>query len=108
MKLQVGDQVKITLGKDRGKTGKIEKVFPKKNAVLVTGINVFKKHLKAQGQDKPGGIIDVTRPLNIAKVALICPKCHQSTRVGYQGESRKKIRLCRKCQKPLTSRGKSK
>ena len=45
MKLKVGDQVKITLGKDRGKTGKIEKIFPKKNAVLVTGINVFKKHL---------------------------------------------------------------
>lgn len=101
MKLKVGDTVKVTLGKDRGKTGKIEKVLPKHNALVVAGVNLYKKHLKSQGEKKPGGIIDITKPLNIAKVALICPKCHQQTRISYQGEGRKKVRLCRKCQKPI-------
>lgn len=101
MKLKVGDTVKVTLGKDRGKTGKIEKVLPKHNTLVVGGVNLYKKHLKSQGEKKPGGIIDITKPLNVAKVVLICPKCHQPTRVGYQGEAKKKTRICRKCSKPI-------
>jgi len=101
MKLKVGDTVKVTLGKDRGKTGKIEKVLPKHNTLVVSGVNLYKKHLKSQGEKKPGGIIDITKPLNTAKVVLICPKCHQPTRVGYQGKAKKKIRICRKCSKPI-------
>ena len=101
MKLKVSDTVKILLGKDRGKTGKVEKVFPKKNVVLVTGINIYKKNLKSQDKDKPGGIIDITKPLDVAKVSLICPRCHLQTRVGYQGTGQKKIRICRKCGQPI-------
>jgi large subunit ribosomal protein L24 len=103
MKLKIGDTVKIILGKDRGRTGKVEKILPKKASVIVTGINVYKKHLKSKGQDQPGGIIDITRPLSVAKVALICPKCKIPTRVGYQGSGNQKIRICRKCQQPITS-----
>jgi len=101
MKLKINDTIKVTLGKDRGKIGKIEKIFPKKNAILVSGVNIYKKHLKAQGENKPGGIVDLPKPLNIAKVALICHKCHQPTRIGFQGQAKKKVRICRKCQKPL-------
>ncbi|MFC1627094.1 50S ribosomal protein L24 [Patescibacteria group bacterium] len=103
MKLKLQDTVKITLGKDRGKTGKIEKVLPKKNAVIVTGVNVYKKHLKSKDQKQPSSIIDITKPLDVAKVALICPKCHLQTRVGYQGEAKKKVRICKKCKKPIDS-----
>lgn len=100
MKLKIGDTVKVTLGKDRGKTGKIEAVLPKRNSVVVAGTNMYKKHVKRSG-DKAGQIVDLARPLNAAKVALICPHCHQPTRVGYQGEGKKKTRICKKCKKNL-------
>lgn len=101
MKLKIGDQVKVMLGKDRGKLGKVEAVLPQKDSVVVTGVNMYKKHIKKQGQDKPGGIIDLTKPLNVAKVALICPKCHLITRVGFTGIGKQKVRICKKCQQPL-------
>lgn len=100
MKLKIGDTVKVTLGKDRGKTGKIEAVLPKRNSVVVAGTNMYKKHVKRSG-DKAGQIVDLARPLNAAKVALICPHCHQPTRVGYQGEGNQKTRICKKCKKNL-------
>ena len=108
MKLKVGDTVKITLGKDSGKTSKIEKIFPKKGIVLVTGINMYKKHLKSKDQNKPSSIIDITKPMLPSKMALICPSCHLQTRVGYQGVGAKKIRICKKCQKPIDTKIKSK
>ena len=100
MKLKIGDTVKVTLGKDRGKTGKIEAILPKRNSVVVAGANMYKKHVKRSG-DKAGQIVDLTRPLAVSKVALICPHCHQPTRVGYQGEGKKKLRICKKCGKKL-------
>lgn len=101
MKFKVGDTVKITLGKDRGKTGKIEKVLPKSQAVIVTGLNLYKKHLKARGEGKPGSLVDLPRPLTLAKISLICPKCHEVTRIGFEGQAKKKIRICKKCTKPI-------
>jgi len=100
MKFKKGDEVIVTLGKDRGKRGKIEAVFPKKQEVLVSGVNIYKRHLKPRGEGKPGGIIDITKPLSVAKIALICPKCGKPTRVGYQLETKEKaakLRICRKC-----------
>lgn len=97
MKLKKGDEVSITAGKDRGKRGKIEAVFPKRQAVLVAGVNIYKRHLKPRGPDKPGGIIDITKPLNLAKVALVCPKCARPTRIGYQRKGVEKLRFCKKC-----------
>lgn len=100
MKLKVGDTVKVTLGKDRGRTAKIEKILPKRNSVVVTGVNLYRRHLK-KSADKAGQIVERARPLNVAQVALICPHCHQPTRVGYQGEGKKKLRICKKCGKKL-------
>lgn len=98
MKIHKGDTVKVTVGKDKGKTGKVEKVFPKLNKVLVPGVNIYKKHLKKQGENKPGGIIDLVKPLLINKVALICPKCHLQTRIGYKiSREAGKARRCQKC-----------
>lgn len=101
MKLKLGDTVKILIGKDKGQTGKIEKIIPKTNSVIVAGVNQYKKHLKQKDQNKPGGIIDITKPLFISKVALVCPHCKKSTRVGYQGEKTKKVRICKKCHKNI-------
>lgn len=99
MKLKKGDQVIIIVGKDKGRKGKIEKVLPKQNKVLIPGINVYKKHTKPRGERQPGGIIDVVKPLPASNVALLCPKCGKQTRIGYQiGKNKSKTRICRKCQ----------
>lgn len=97
MKLLKGDEVKIVLGKDKGKTGKIEKVFAGENAVLVGGVNQYKRHMKARSQGQTSEIVTITKPLSVAKVQLICPKCKKITRVGYMMEKGKKVRVCRKC-----------
>jgi len=87
MKLKIGDTVKVTLGKDRGKTGKIEAVLPKRNSVVVAGANMYKKHVKRQG-DKAGQIVELARPLNAAKVALLCPTA--TSRHGLATRARQK------------------
>lgn len=102
MKFKKGDEVKITGGKDRGKTGKIEKVFPDEGLVLIPGVNMYKRHVKARDPRKPSGIIDVVRPLPLGRVALVCPKCHEITRVGFTFDDGKKVRVCRKCESRLT------
>jgi len=101
MKFKLNDTVKIILGKDRGKTGKIEAILAKTNQVIVPGVNMYKKHAKKQGDKQPGGILDLPRPLALSKIALICPHCHLQTRIGFEGVKNKKLRICKKCQKPL-------
>ena len=102
MKFRKGDEVKITSGKDKGKTGKIEKVFPGLDMVLVPGINTYKRHLKQRDPRRPAGIIDIVKPLHVGAVALVCPKCNQPTRIGFVFENGKKARVCKKCESRLT------
>jgi len=99
MKIKKGDKVKITLGKDRGKTGSVDRVFLKEQKVLVGGLNVYKKHLKPRGEKdkKSAGIVSLSRPLDISKVALICPKCGKPVRVGYEKLGEEKVRICKSC-----------
>jgi len=102
MKLKVGDTVKITGGKDKGRQGKIDRVLPTDTKVVIKGINIYKRHVKPQGKDKPGGIVEVERPLSVANVAIICSKCNQVTRVGYKvTKGGGKVRICKKCQADL-------
>lgn len=108
MKLKKGDNVKVVAGKDKGKTGKVEKVMPKINKVLVSGVNLYKKHLKARSGRQKSEIITLTKPLPFANVRLICPKCNLETRVGFKivgglpaGKAGKKLRICRKCEKEI-------
>jgi len=101
MKLKKGDLVKIVLGKDKGKTGKVEKVFSKIQKVLVTGINQYKRHLKARSQGQSSEIVTITKPMNLGSVALLCPHCKLPTRIGFRIEKNDKIRVCRKCDKKI-------
>lgn len=101
MKLKKGDKVKVMVGKDRGRQGVIEKVYQKDESVLLMGINVYKKHVKKSEQMPKGGIVDVPRPLNVAKVMFICPKCNKPTRIGYKRQNEKKVRFCKRCESIL-------
>ena len=100
MKLKIGDTVKIVAGKDKGREGKIEMTLPKKDSVVVPEVNMYKKHVKGQ-QGQKGGMYDLPRPLNVAKVALICPNCKKVTRVGFSIIKSEKVRVCRKCKKQI-------
>jgi len=97
MKIKKGDKVKVMTGKDKGKEGKVERVYKKSGKVLVANINLYKRHVKKSDKIPQGGIIDVPRPLDVAKVMLICPKCGKLTRVGFKVEKDKKYRICKKC-----------
>jgi large subunit ribosomal protein L24 len=97
MKIKKGDTVLVTTGKDRGKQGKVERIFPQEGTVLLPGINQYKKHRKPQGESRSGEILTLDRPLVVSKVSLICPRCKQPTRVGYKFINNKKVRVCRKC-----------
>lgn len=101
MKFKVGDEVKVTLGKDKGKTGKIEKVMPKEEKVVVAGVNMYKKHIKPNMQGQAGSIVERIRPLATSKVALVCPKCKKITRIGFILDGKEKKRICKKCKANL-------
>lgn len=98
MKFKKGDEIIVTIGKDKGRKGKIEKVFPTLSRVLVPGINAYKRHMKRRDDKHPGGIIEMFRPIAVGKIALVCPKCGKQTRVGYIVSAKEKYRICRKCE----------
>lgn len=104
-KFQVGDKVKVRAGKDKGREGQIEKIYPKKDKALVPELNIYKKHVKNQpGQE--GGIFEVPRPYPVSKLAIVCPKCKEETRVGFKKVGKEKVRFCKKCGKEIETKNK--
>lgn len=97
MKLKKGDTVKVILGKDSGKLGKIEKVFSKTGKILVEGVNQYKRHVKSNVPSKKSEIITINKPLPVTNVELLCPKCKKPTRVGIKVLKDSKVRVCKKC-----------
>jgi large subunit ribosomal protein L24 len=96
MKLKKGDTVVVTAGKDKGKEGKITKVIPKENKVIVEGINVAKKSVKPNGQFE-GGIIDIEKPIDASNVMIKDPKTGKPTRIGHTvDKDGKKVRITKK------------
>lgn len=88
-------------GKDKNKTGKVIKVFPKEGSMLVEGLNMFKKHSRAREAGKKGETIIIPKPVKGSIARLICPSCRKITRVGYKLEADIKVRICKKCHKTL-------
>jgi large subunit ribosomal protein L24 len=98
MKIHKDDTVLVIAGKDRGKKGKVRFAYPRKQQVIVEGINFIKKHSKARGQARQAGIIDLEAPLHVSKVMLLCAKCNKPGRVGFKRlEDGRKVRFCRAC-----------
>ena len=97
MRIKKGDNVQVLSGNDKGKTGEVLEVIPKANKVVVKGVNVRKKHVKARRQGEESGIISVECSVPVSKVNVVCPKCGKATKVGYSIEKDKKVRICKKC-----------
>lgn len=106
MKIKKGDTVKMLYGKDAGRQGPVVAVDTKKEKVVVEGLNIYKKHIKGDGRTKVSEIINVTKPVPVSKVMLVCPSCNKPTRVGYKMEDDDKVRVCKKCGKKIESQEK--
>ncbi|MDP3004045.1 MAG: 50S ribosomal protein L24 [Candidatus Azambacteria bacterium] len=98
MRIKKGDNIIVISGKDRGKRGKIIKVLPDNEKVIVENINLKKKHQRPKTGGKKGEKIEVPRPIPSSTVALICKNCGKPTRIGRRvSPNGKKIRICKKC-----------
>jgi len=94
------DQVKVLAGKDRGKSGRVLRVFPGRSRAVVENINRIKRHTRANPQRNiQGGIVEREAPIHISNLKVICPECSQAVRVGYQILSDgSKVRICKSCE----------
>jgi large subunit ribosomal protein L24 len=102
MNIRKNDTVLVVAGKDKGKRGKVRFAYPKKNNVIVEGINFIKKHSRARGQVRQAGIIDLEAPIAVSNVRLLCAKCNNPTRVGFTYlEDGRKVRICRRCKEVI-------
>ena len=98
--IRKNDNVVVTTGKDRGKRGRVMRVDPDKNRVVVEGVNIIKRHTKPNPQrNVKGGVVEREAGLHASNVQLVCPECGKPTRIGKRilGDGRK-VRICRKCE----------
>lgn len=98
-KIRKNDKVMIIVGKEKGKIGKVLKLFPKTERVLIEGVNKVKRHSKGNPyKGEAGGIQEKENPMHMSNVTLVCDNCTKPTRVGYKIiDADKKVRFCKKC-----------
>lgn len=104
MKIRKSDNVYIITGKEKGKTGVVEAVFPRSGKLIVKGIALVKKHIKPNRKHPQGGIIEINQKINVSNTMIVCVSCGKPTRIGYKVNDKNKIRICRKCGQSLESK----
>jgi len=97
LNIKSDDNVVVLSGRDRGKQGKVLKVFPDEEKAIVENIHIAVKHQKPRRQGEQGGIIRKETPIYTSKLQVVCPKCDKPTRVAHKIEDGKKSRVCKKC-----------
>ncbi len=106
LKIKKQDTVRVIAGKDKGKTGKVLRVYPERAAVVVEGVNLAVKHVKPRRPGDKGQKTYFPKALSTSKVMVICDKCGEATRVGFQklggNERQKQARVCKSCKQLLT------
>ena len=101
-KIRRNDTVMVTKGRDRGRQGRVQRVLPKQGRIVVEGINLMSRHMRAQPGVRQAGIIQIEVPLAISNVDLLCPRCNRSVRVGFTFlDDGKKVRVCKKCHETI-------
>lgn len=103
VRIKKNDTVMVRTGRDRGKTGKVLRVFPKEHRAIVEGINFVKKHMRRTREEQQGGIIQKETPINLSNLAIFCKGCNRPTRVGVKMLSDGgKSRYCKKCNEVIS------
>ena len=102
MRIRNGDNVLVIAGRDKGKTGRVERNLPKEGRVVVEGVNVVTKHMRGQPGVRQAGRIQFEAPIHASNVILICNKCNQPTkpRISFL-ETGARVRICNKCQEVI-------
>ena len=97
--IRKNDNVVVVTGKDRGKRGRVLKVLPQRNRLVIEGVNFVKRHTRPNPQQNvKGGIVERESPLHASNVQIVCPECGAPTRIGHQLlDDGRKVRVCRKC-----------
>lgn len=102
MKIKKGDTIQVISGKDKGKKGKVVKVFPKENKITVEGIGKVYRHTRPKREGEKGQRVEIFSPIAVSNVLLVCPKCGKLTRIGYKiVEKGEKKRMCKKCKEVI-------
>lgn len=100
--IKKNDTVKVLAGKDKGKTGKVLKVFPDRKRAIVQGANFTKKHKRKTRQDDQGGIVQREASVNLSNLLVVCKGCNRPTRIGVDVlADGSKVRYCKKCKEVL-------
>jgi large subunit ribosomal protein L24 len=100
--IRKNDSVMVIGGKERGKTGKVLRVLPEKDAVIVERLNIVKRHTKPRGPQQPGGIVEKEATIHASNIMILCDKCNAPVRIGRKIlADGKKIRICRRCKEAL-------
>ena len=96
-KIKVSDEVVVIAGKDKGKTGKVQRLNSKKSTVLVEGINLAKKALKPSQENPAGGFAEMEKPIHLSNIAIVSPKTKKATRVRFEEKDGKTVRVAVAC-----------
>ena len=100
--LKANDQVEVIAGKDKGRVGKIIKVYRSKDKAIVEKINMIKRHTKPSALNQQGGIIEKEAPIHVSNLMLVCPKCSKTVRIKRKNlEDGTKVRICKKCDETI-------
>lgn len=101
MKIKKNDQVLIISGDDKGKKGKVLKVSPSAERVLVEGVNLVKKHIKPKKSGQKGQVVKTPNFFPASKAKVICPKCGKGSRIGFEITGTEKNRVCKNCKEKI-------
>lgn len=103
MKVKKNDMVRVIAGNERGLEGKVLKVFPENNRIIVEKVRLVKRHTRQQEQGQQGGIVEKEAPIDASNVMLICPKCSKAARTtSTKLADGRKVRSCKKCHETLS------
>jgi len=92
------DKVVVISGKEKGKTGRVLRVFPKKQRAIVERVNFVKKHTKPSQKNRQGGIVEKEASLHVSNLLLYCTRCEKGSRIGFKTlENKTKMRYCERC-----------
>jgi large subunit ribosomal protein L24 len=97
MKLKKNDNIMVISGRDKGKTGLIERVFRDDNRIVVKGVAIAKKHVKPSKKNPQGGIIEINQKINASNVMILCPSCGKPSKIAAKISEKGKNRVCKKC-----------
>lgn len=96
--IKKNDTVMVIAGKEKGKSGKVLRILPKKDRAVVEKVNFIKRHMRPGPHSRQGGIVEKENPINISNLMVVCGKCTDPTRVGRRVlEDGSRVRFCKKC-----------